>query len=79
MNFHKFYLTICSIFIFKPPNKNEVSGGFSNISANISARGPWAGAYSTRADIGSGARRLYVSAVAPSVSLKVKLDWKMCC
>ena len=32
MNFNKFYLTIFSIFIFKPPNKNEVSGGNSNIS-----------------------------------------------
>ena len=32
MNFNKFYLTIFSIFIFKPPNKNEVSGDISNIS-----------------------------------------------
>ena len=32
MIFHKFYLTIFSIFIFKSPCKNEVSGGNSNIS-----------------------------------------------
>ena len=36
MNFNKFYLTIFSIFIFKPPSKNEVSGGNSNISLYLS-------------------------------------------